>query len=426
MLWLWGAAVAARGRAKEQAAGMCGAMGDAERGREPLELDIPALALVVVVCRERTTAQRFAACHFTLEETVEVEAESQAPAQFEAARLAISRRLSAGLLTAALISSDSGELSAALARVAHHHDVSPVVIGLGRGLSLARFPISPRSYATAWALAAPAQWEAARVVRQPLACDLRAEQGPFDIIGDVHGCADELGDLLRLLGYVEGADGVWRHPAGRRAVFVGDLVDRGPGVIAVARLVMRMVVAGQAFCAPGNHDIKLMRALEGRHVYVAHGLQESLDQIAALPAGAGAGDERDHFTRDFVAFIRQIPPYLWLDGGALVVAHAGLPERFHGRISERVRTLAFYGETTGWEDEYGHPERVDWAADYHGAAAVVYGHTPHRDAIWRNNTINVDTGCVHGGRLTAVRWPERAVVSVAARREYAHRAGGLQ
>jgi protein phosphatase len=127
-----------------------------------------------------------------------------------------------------------------------------------------------------------------------------------------------------------------------------------------------------------------------------------------------------------VAFIRRIPPYLMLDGGSLVVAHAGLPERYQGRISERVRVLVFYGETTGGEDQYGHPERIDWAADYHGAAAVVYGHTPHRETYWRNNTINVDTGCVHGGRLTAVRWPERAVVSVAARREYAHRAGGLR
>ena len=109
-----------------------------------------------------------------------------------------------------------------------------------------------------------------------------------------------------------------------------------------------------------------------------------------------------------------------------MVAHAGLPERFQGRISERVRVLVFYGETTGGEDQYGHPERIDWAADYHGAAAVVYGHTPHRETDWRNNTINVDTGCVHGGRLTAVRWPERAIVSVPAHHAYAHRAGGLR
>ncbi len=110
----------------------------------------------------------------------------------------------------------------------------------------------------------------------------------------------------------------------------------------------------------------------------------------------------------------------------LVVAHAGLPERFHGRISERIRALALYGETTGWEDEYGNPERIDWAAEYRGAAAVVYGHTPFRETRWRHNTINVDTGCVHGGRLTAVRWPERDLVSVAARREYSPRAGGLR
>ena len=401
-----------------------GASDRAEKAHTTPELVIPALSLVVLLCRQRETAQRFAARHFAPDEIVPVEPESQAPAAFDAARAAITRRLSAGLLAVAIVTDESSELAAALSRLAHHHDVSPVVIALGRDAPLARFPVSHRGYATAWALPTSVEWEMARVVRQPLACDLRGERGHFDIIGDVHGCYDELCDLLALLGYCEDQvdDGdIWRHPAERRAVFVGDLVDRGPGVTRVALLAMRMVAAGSALCAPGNHDIKLMRALEGRHVYVAHGLQESLDQIAALP-----GNERERFERDYITFIRQIPPYLLLDGGALVVAHAGLPERYHGRISERVRTLAFYGETTGWEDEYGHPERVDWAADYRGAAAVVYGHTPHRATAWRNNTINVDTGCVHGGRLTAVRWPEREIVSVAARREYARRAGGLR
>jgi protein phosphatase len=394
-----------------------------EQAAQPApELVIPALALVVVASQPGDAAQAFAARHFTAAEVVSVEAEAVAPAEFEAARLRISRRLDDGLLTVAVIGGVAADLIAALARLAHHYDVAPIGVTLGRALPVARFPLGPRSYEAAHALLTPAQWLAARVIRQPLACDLRAESGPFDIIGDVHGCYDELLDLLALLGYADDGQGGMRHPAGRRAVFVGDLVDRGPGVLQVARLVMRMVMAGQAFCAPGNHDIKLMRALEGRHVYIAHGLQESLDQIAALPSGA----ERERFRRDFVAFIRRIPPYLMLDGGALVVAHAGLPARYQGRISERVRVLVFYGETTGGEDQYGHPERIDWAADYHGDAAVVYGHTPHRETRWRNDTINVDTGCVHGGRLTAVRWPERAVVSVAAHREYAHRAGGLR
>ncbi len=382
---------------------------------------IPALALVVIASRPAEAAQAFAARHFRPEEVVSIESERVASEAFAAARLNIAQRLSDGLLTVATIGGEGADLSAALARLAHHHDVAPVALTLGRAIAAARFPLGPRSYEAAHALLTPHEWLTARIIRQPLACDLRGESGPFDIIGDVHGCYSELRDLLTLLGYVDDGAGGMRHPTGRRAVFVGDLVDRGPGVTQVARQVMDMVAAGQAFCAPGNHDIKLMRALEGRHVTIAHGLQESLDQIAALPSEA----ERERFTRDFVAFIRRIPPYLMLDGGALVVAHAGLPERYQGRISERVRVLVFYGETTGGEDQYGHPERIDWAADYHGAAAVVYGHTPHRETHWRNNTINVDTGCVHGGRLTAVRWPERAVVSVPAHREYAHRAGGL-
>lgn len=393
---------------------------DAQAQAAP-ELTIPALALVVIASGTIEDAQAFAARHFSPAETVLVEPTAFEQDDIGETRGALARRLADGQLTVALIHHDDATLTAALARMAHHYDVSPIAVTLGHAIPLARFPIGPRSYEAVHPLATVAQWEAAHVRRAPLACDLRAERGPFDIIGDVHGCYDELVTLLAKLGYERDGDGM-RHPAGRRAIFVGDLVDRGPGVVQVARLVMRMVAEGQAFCAPGNHDIKLMRALEGRHVYVAHGLQESLDQIAALPDET----ERANFIRDFVAFIRRIPPYLMLEDGSLVVAHAGLPERYHGRISERIRVLVFYGETTGWEDEYGHPIRIDWAAEYHGAAAVVYGHTPHREAPWRNNTIDIDTGCVHGGRLTAVRWPERDVVSVAASREYARRKGGLR
>jgi protein phosphatase len=107
-----------------------------------------------------------------------------------------------------------------------------------------------------------------------------------------------------------------------------------------------------------------------------------------------------------------------LDGGRLVVAHAGMKERYQGRASGRVRSFALYGETTGETNEFGLPVRYDWAADYRGPAAVVYGHTPVPDAEWLNNTICVDTGCVFGGRLTALRWPEHALLSVPAARVY--------
>lgn len=381
------------------------------------ELTIPALALVVIASRSAEVAQAFAARHFAQDMLLSV-----APETLGVARDTLARWFVEGMLSVAVVHSDDEALISALARVAHQHDVSPIAVTLGREFPTARFHLGPRGYDAVYALATPAEWEATQVIREPLACDLRAERGPFDIIGDVHGCYDELLELLELLGYTPDDVSGWRHPAGRRAIFVGDLVDRGPGVIQVARLAMRMVAAGQAFCAPGNHDVKLMRALDGRHVQIAHGLQDTLDQIAALPTE----DERASFRRDFAAFIHQIPPYLRLADGDLVVAHAGLRERYHGRVSERIRALVLYGETTGWEDEYGLPIRIDWAADYHGSAAVVYGHTPHSETCWRHNTINVDTGCVHGGSLTAVRWPERDLVSVAAHRVYAPRAGGLR
>jgi protein phosphatase len=107
-----------------------------------------------------------------------------------------------------------------------------------------------------------------------------------------------------------------------------------------------------------------------------------------------------------------------LDGGRLVVAHAGLIERYHGRASGRVREFCLYGQTTGETDEYGLPVRYPWAQEYRGQALVLYGHTPVPETEWVNNTLCLDTGCVFGGRLTALNYPERTLVSVPATRVY--------
>ena len=250
--------------------------------------------------------------------------------------------------------------------------------------------------------------------RTPLWNDKRTITGPFDIIGDVHGCYEELIELLTRLKYAPDAGGVWRHEEGRRLIFLGDLVDRGPKTVETCRLVMDAVEAGTAFCVPGNHDEKLKRALEGKDVRVSHGLQESLDQIAALPE-----EERTAFSSRFVAFAENLIGHLWLEGGNLVVAHAGMPEAMQGRASGQVRQFALYGETTGETDEFGLPVRWNWAAEYRGKAAVVYGHTPTPKAEWLNNTIDIDTGCVFGGSLSALRWPEKELVAVTAHAVYA-------
>jgi protein phosphatase len=255
--------------------------------------------------------------------------------------------------------------------------------------------------------------DAATIERQPLWNDRKAEHGPFDIIGDVHGCYDELVVLLGMLGYVEEPGGAWRHPAARKLIFLGDLVDRGPKTPQVVRLVMESVAAGTALCVPGNHDIKLMRKIWGKDVQVAHGLAESLAQFEAYETGYRG------FSRIAADFIHKLVSHYVLDDGKLVVAHAGMKESMQGRGSGKVRDFALYGETTGETDEFGLPVRFNWAAEYRGKAMVVYGHTPVPEPEWLNRTINIDTGCVFGGKLTALRYPEKEIVSVPARHTYA-------
>jgi protein phosphatase len=257
---------------------------------------------------------------------------------------------------------------------------------------------------------------AATVLREPLWCDRRGERGPFDVIGDVHGCLTELEALLDKLGYVpsEGKGGSVRaHPEGRRIIFVGDLVDRGPDSPGVLRLVMDMVAAGSALAVPGNHDLKLVKKLSGKDVKIAHGLAQTLEQLDAMPE-----EERKPFCDKARIFLDKLVSHLWLDEGRLVVAHAGMKEEMQGRGSGAVRGFALYGESTGEIDDYGLPVRLNWAAEYRGKAMVVYGHTPTPVAEWINNTICIDTGCVFGGKLTALRYPERELVEVPAAQIY--------
>ncbi len=251
-----------------------------------------------------------------------------------------------------------------------------------------------------------------QITREKAWNDKRDQHGPFDIIGDVHGCLDECVQLLRALGYTVAGTREAPEvtaPEGRRAIFVGDLVDRGPDSPGVLRLVMAMVANGTALCVPGNHDVKLMKKLRGRDVKVSHGLAETLQQLESEP---------DEFRRAAADWIYSLVSHLVLDDGKLVVAHAGMKEKLQGRASGAVRDFALYGETTGETDEYGLPVRFDWASEYRGQAMVVYGHTPVPEAEWVNRTICVDTGCVFGGKLTALRYPERELVSVPAARTY--------
>ncbi|MFE2751860.1 polynucleotide kinase-phosphatase [Actinosynnema sp. NPDC059335] len=415
-----------------------------------MELGIPDLCLVVLVGASGSGKSTFARRHFAPTQVLsgdffrglvadDENDQSASAAAFEALHFVAGKRLAAGRTTVVDATNVQRADRAHLVELARAHDVLPVAIVLDppEEVCLARNAARPdrdfgphvvrrhraalrkslkhlgkEGFRRVHVLRSQSEVDEAVIVPEPLLNDRRGETGPFDVIGDVHGCRAELEELLVGLGYALVRDAEGRPvdavpPAGRRAAFVGDLVDRGPDTPGVLRLVMGMVEAGHALAVCGNHEQKLARALRGRDVQVKHGLAESLAQLAAEP---------EEFRERVARFCDGLVAHYVLDGGDLVIAHAGLPEKFHGRASARVRAFALYGDTTGETDEYGLPVRYPWATEYRGRATVLYGHTPTPEAEWVNNTLCLDTGVVFGGKLTALRYPEREIVSVAAHR----------
>ncbi|MFF9843417.1 polynucleotide kinase-phosphatase [Streptomyces sp. NPDC013740] len=404
-------------------------------------LPVTDLSLVVLIGATGAGKSTFARRHFKPTEIVSSDFcrglvaddendQSASRDAFDVLHYIAGKRLAAGRLTVVDATSVQREARRQLVQLAREHDVLPIAIVLDvpesvcaernaarpdragmprhviqrhrRELHRSLRGLEREGFRKVHVLRGVEEVEAAEVVLEKRFNDLRHLTGPFDIIGDVHGCRSELETLLAKLGYVDG-----HHPEGRTAVFVGDLVDRGPHSPGVLRRVMGMVAAGDALCVPGNHENKLGRWLRGRKVQETHGLAETIAQLEREPEG---------FRAEVSAFIDGLVSHYVLDEGRLVVCHAGLPEKYHGRTSGRVRSHALYGDTTGETDEFGLPVRYPWAEEYRGRATVVYGHTPVPTTSWINNTICLDTGAVFGGRMTALRWPERELVDVPAER----------
>jgi len=425
-----------------------------------MNVQIPNLSLVVLIGPSGSGKSTFARKHFLPTEVLSSDAcralvsddeNSQAATNpaFEVLHFIGAKRLAAGRLTvvdATNVQPEARKPLVALAREYHclpvaivfdlpekvcqernrtrsDRDFGPHVIRQQRSqLRRSLRSLKREGFRHIFVLNSEEEVNAATVTRVPLWNDKRDEHGPFDIIGDVHGCCTELEALLKELGYepaeLPDDDPVWgrtiyRHPQGRKAVFLGDLADRGPRVLDTLRLVRNMVAAGAALCVPGNHDMKLMRKLNGKDVQITHGLAASLAEIEALPP-----ELRTAFIGQAREFLDSLVSHYVLDDGRLVVAHAGMRQEMQGRGSGRVRDFALYGETTGETDEFGLPVRYNWAAEYRGPAAVVYGHTPVPEPEWLNRTVNIDTGCVFGGSLTALRYPEREFVSIPAEQTY--------
>ncbi|MDQ4097816.1 MAG: AAA family ATPase, partial [Actinomycetota bacterium] len=342
-----------------------------------MRITIPELSLIALVGVSGSGKSTFAARHFAPTEVLSSDFcrglvsddqndQTATEAAFEVLHFVAGKRLEAGRLTVVDATNVQPEARKPLVTLAKRHHVLPVAVVLDvdeatcgarngqrpdrdfgphvlrnqrRQLRRSLGGLRKEGFHKAWILHGTDEIDRVTIERQPLWTDRRHDHGPFDIIGDVHGCYDELAELLGRLGYQLGAGGATaHHPENRRAFFVGDLVDRGPATPAVLRLVMNMVRSGDALAVPGNHEAKLSRALSGRNVTVSHGLAQTLAQLRAEPPG---------FTDEVARFIDGLVSHLVLDEGKLVVAHAGLRADMQGRASGAVRSFALYGDTTG-------------------------------------------------------------------------------
>lgn len=420
-----------------------------------MKLNIPELCLIVLIGSSGSGKSTFARKHFKATEVISSDFcrglvsddendQTVTNTAFELLHYIVSKRLQLGKLTVVDATNVQEAARKPLIQLARSYHCFPVAVVFNlpekvcqernrcrtdrqveehvirnhtRQLKKSIKGLQKEGFRYVYVLNSPEEVEEAFFERQLLWNNKKDEHGPFDIIGDVHGCFDELKMLLEKLGYCieEVADAAesynYRitHPEGRKAVFLGDLVDRGPKITEVLKLVMSMVKSGVALCVPGNHDVKLLKKLKGRNVQITHGLDKTLEQLEK---------ESPEFIEEVKAFIDGLVSHYVLDDGKLVVAHAGMKEEFQGRSSGKVRDLALYGETTGETNEYGLPVRYDWASDYRGKAMVIYGHTPQAEILKMNNTVNIDTGCVFGGKLTAYRYPEIELLEVKALKTY--------
>ncbi|MFK8103967.1 MAG: polynucleotide kinase-phosphatase [Saprospiraceae bacterium] len=421
-----------------------------------MEIKVPALSLVILVGPSGSGKSTFAKRHFGKHEIVSSDIcrgivsndENNLKATndaFDLLHFILRKRLKSGLLTVVDATNVQKESRQKMIQLAREFHVLPVVIILDlpqricedrnenrvdrnfgnhvirqqkQQLRRSLKGLKREGFRRIYFLKSEAEVNAVTgITREKLYNDKRELTGPFDIIGDIHGCYDETVLLLEKLGYAlhhvadDGKNFGLRvtHPENRQVVFLGDLVDRGPNTPAVLRLVMSMVRAGVALCVPGNHDIKLQKKLSGKSVQLKYGLAETMEQLAKEPT---------EFLETVRDFLYSLISHYVLDDGKLVVVHAGILEEMQGRGSGAVRAFCLYGETTGETDEFGFRVRYNWASEYRGKAKVVYGHTTVPQPEWLNKTIDIDTGCVFGGSLTALRYPSEVLVSVPAKKVY--------
>ncbi|WP_019123842.1 hypothetical protein [Brevibacillus massiliensis] len=248
---------------------------------------------------------------------------------------------------------------------------------------------------------------------------LHADSG-VDIIGDVHACYGEFIELIQKLGYqFNEKENTYRHLKGRKLISLGDITSRGPDSISMLQFFIRHVEAGLAEMVDSNHGWKIARWLDGRRVNLAHGDEKVEAEFRAYSQQYGAA-KADSLREASRRLLFSAPSHLLLKRNGKVQAvavHAGIRDEYIGKDGPAVSNFCRYGDVSGISAD-GRPIRLDWTRQHRTGELIVWGHDPRPQPERKNNTLNIDQGCVFGGQLTAYRFPEDELVGVPAKQNY--------
>ena len=262
------------------------------------------------------------------------------------------------------------------------------------------------------------QGEELNIVRQAPPLELDIGQG-FDIIGDIHGCYDEMIMLIKKLGYIE-QDGLYKHPEGRRLLSLGDIMSRGPKSLATMDFWYRHIQAGLAYMIDSNHGWKVARWLQGKNVTMKHGDELFVEEFAVYAQTYGEAQAAALKTT-YAAMLLDSPSHYVLTANGVrkaVVTHASIKDHYINKQSKAIRDFCRYGDVQG-TDENGSPIRGEWYMQHNSGETIIWGHEPKLEPMRIKRTINVDQGVVFGGKLTALRYPEETFMFVNALENYA-------
>ncbi len=242
----------------------------------------------------------------------------------------------------------------------------------------------------------------------------------LDFIGDIHACFEELIELLKKLGYKKNSDQLYEHPDGRRLVFLGDIMSRGPYSLESMMVVMRQVKYGLAYMIDSNHGWKIARWLDGRPVSLKHGDEKV--EAEFIEYEHQNGQEKTIFLKNEIKnFLLQAPSHIVFSYNKerVVAVHAGIKDEFIGQENNKIKNYCRYGDVTDFNPG-GKPIRKEWYLHHKTNELIIWGHDPKPEPLEINNTINIDQGVVFGGKLTAFRYPEKEFVFQQSYSDYAN------